>query len=70
MSAFVPVQIGWLGSEPAYYRKRLLHKGYQILIKHEIDKDPLVSDVLEGYYFELYKNVNTKQEIYREVLAK
>ena len=69
LSAFSHIQIGWIRNEPAYYRKRLLHKGYQILIKIEIDDNPYVSDILERSYFEFYKNVDTKEEVYREVLA-
>jgi len=69
-TAFVPKRLGWINNEPAYYRKRLLHRGYQILIRHEVDEDPYVTDILEESYFSLYKNGQILEEVYQEILAK
>jgi len=60
ISAFIPIRMGMINDTPSYWRKRLFHKGYQILLKRSGENE----------YYIHHGNYDTLTEVFEEIVAK
>jgi hypothetical protein len=75
LTAFAPEFCGWVNNKPAYYRKRLLHRGYQLLVKECKDDASLLDQISDNYmtddcWFMLVREFGSKRELLDYVIMK
>ena len=73
LTAFIPEHCGWYKGRPAYYRKRLIHHGYQLLTKKCKNDSTDLDRIIDNYFtdsciFILESNFDTKEELLNEVV--